>query len=112
MQLPLLSVKRYGRNLGEGISGFYLDFESRIPVYQIFYLVKKAETPWGILTNGKNWILFRRPRVFEKRLIELDLGKEETGRPTKRPSISFIISSPAKGLHVAFLRFWRRNGPT
>jgi SAM-dependent methyltransferase len=73
----VLSVKRYGRNLGEGISGFYLDFESRIPVYQIFYLVMKAETPWGILTNGKNWILFRRPKVFEKRLIELDLGKED-----------------------------------
>ncbi|HME41605.1 MAG TPA: class I SAM-dependent methyltransferase [Syntrophorhabdales bacterium] len=73
----LLSVKRYGRNLTEGISGFYLDFENRIPVYQIFYLVKRAETPWGILTNGKNWILFRRPRAFEKRLIELDLGKEE-----------------------------------
>jgi hypothetical protein len=75
----LLSVKRYGRNLTEGISGFYLDFENRIPVYQILYLVKRAETPWGILTNGKNWILFRRPRAFEKRLIELDLGKEEVG---------------------------------
>jgi hypothetical protein len=73
----LLSVKRYGRNLGEGISGFYLDFENRIPVYQLFYLVKKAETPWGILTNGKNWILFRRPKAFEKRLIELDLGAED-----------------------------------
>jgi hypothetical protein len=60
----ILSVKRYGRNLGEGISGFYLDFESRIPVYQIFYLVKKAGTPWGILTNGKNWILFKKPRAF------------------------------------------------
>jgi hypothetical protein len=73
----VLSVKRYGRNLGEGISGFYLDFENRIPVYQTFYLVKKAETPWGILTNGKNWILLRRPRTFEKRLIELDLGTED-----------------------------------
>ncbi len=70
----LLSAKRYGRNLTEGISGFYLDFESRIPVYQMFYHLVKAETAWGILTNGKNWILFRRPRAFEKRLIELDLG--------------------------------------
>ena len=70
----LLSAKRYGRNLTEGISGFYLDFESRIPVYQMFYHLVRAETPWGILTNGKNWILFRRPRAFEKRLIELDLG--------------------------------------
>jgi SAM-dependent methyltransferase len=73
----LLSVKRYGRNLTEGIGGFYLDFENRIPVYQIFYLVVRTETPWGMLTNGKNWILFRRPRTFEKRLIELDLGKED-----------------------------------
>ena len=73
----VLSVKRYGRNLGEGISGFYLDFENRIPVYQTFYHVKKAGTPWGILTNGKNWILFRRPATFEKRLIELDLDKED-----------------------------------
>jgi hypothetical protein len=72
----VLSVKRYGRNLGEGVSGFYLDFENRSPVYQTFYHVKKAGTPWGILTNGKNWILFGRPRRFEKRLIELDLGKE------------------------------------
>jgi hypothetical protein len=73
----LLSVKRYGRNLGEGVSGFYLDFESRIPVYQLFYLVKKAQTPWGVLTNGKNWILLKRPGAFEKRLIELDLEKED-----------------------------------
>jgi len=69
----VLSVKRYGRNLGEGISGFYLDFESRIPVYQIIYLAKKADVPWGILTNGRNWILFKKPRTFEKRLIEIDL---------------------------------------
>jgi hypothetical protein len=69
----VLSVKRYGRNLGEGISGFYLDFESRIPVYQIIYLARKADVPWGILTNGRNWILFRKPKTFEKRLIELDL---------------------------------------
>ena len=73
----VLSVKRYGRNLGEGISGFYLDFENRIPVYQTFYHVKKAGTPWGILTNGRNWILFKRPTTFEKRLIELDLEKED-----------------------------------
>lgn len=72
----LLSVKRYGRNLTEGISGFYLDFENRIPVYQVFYLVLRAQTPWGILTNGKNWILFKRPRMLEKRIIELDLGGE------------------------------------
>ena len=73
----VLSVKRYGRNLGEGISGFYLDFENRIPVYQTFYHVKKAGTPWGILTNGKNWILFRRPVTFEKRLVELDLEEKD-----------------------------------
>jgi hypothetical protein len=71
--VALLSVKRYGRNLAEGITGFYLDFENRIPLYQIMYLTKRSDTPWGILTNGKNWILCRKPRSFEKRLIELSL---------------------------------------
>ena len=79
----VLSVKRYGRNLGEGISGFYLDFESRIPVYQIIYLAKKADVPWGILTNGRNWILFKKPKTFEKRLIEIDLesANDSAGLP-------------------------------
>jgi hypothetical protein len=29
--LGILLLKRYGRNLEEGISGFYLEFENRIP---------------------------------------------------------------------------------
>ena len=71
--VAVLSVKRYGRNLAEGITGFFLDFESRIPLYQVMYLSKRSDTPWGILTNGKTWILCRKPRSFEKRLIELSL---------------------------------------
>jgi len=71
--LAVLLVKRYGRNLEEGISGFYLDFENRIPLYQSMYLAKKAGVPWSILTNGKNWLLLKRPFAFEKPLIEIDL---------------------------------------
>lgn len=77
--VAVLSVKRYGRNLAEGIGGFYLDFESRIPLYQIMYITKRSDTPWGIVTNGKNWILCRKPRSFEKRLIELSL--DDLGAP-------------------------------
>jgi hypothetical protein len=71
--LAVLLVKRYGRNLEEGISGFYLDFENRIPLYQSMYLAKKAGVPWSILTNGKSWLLLKRPFAFEKPLIEIDL---------------------------------------
>ena len=71
--LALLIVKRYGRNLEEGISGFYLEFENRIPLYQSMYLAKKAGVPWSILTNGKTWLLLKRPFAFEKPLIEIDL---------------------------------------
>jgi hypothetical protein len=71
--LALLLVKRYGRNLEEGISGFYLEFENRIPLYQSMYLAKKAGVPWSILTNGKDWLLLKKPFAFEKPLIEIDL---------------------------------------
>jgi hypothetical protein len=71
--LGLLVVKRYGRNLEEGISGFFLDFENRIPLYQAMYLTKTSGVPWGILTNGKNWLLLKRPFAFEKPLLEIDL---------------------------------------
>ena len=71
--LAVLLVKRYGRNLEEGISGFYLEFENRIPLYQSMYLAKKAGVPWSILTNGKNWLLLKKPFAFEKPLIEIDL---------------------------------------
>ncbi len=73
--LGLLVVKRYGRNLEEGIGGFYLDFENRIPLYQSMYLTKKSGAPWGILTNGKNWLLLKRPVAFEKTIVEIDLEK-------------------------------------
>ncbi len=71
--LSILVLKRYGRNLHEGISGFYLEFENRIPLYQIMYLLKKSNTPWGILTNGRYWILIKKPVAFEQKLIEIDL---------------------------------------
>ena len=77
--LAVLLVKRYGRNLEEGISGFYLDFENRIPLYQSIYLAKKAGVPWSILTNGKHWLLLRRPLAFEKSLIEIDLEEAVSG---------------------------------
>ncbi|HVN98338.1 MAG TPA: hypothetical protein VMT62_18065 [Syntrophorhabdaceae bacterium] len=71
----LLVLKRYGRNLEEGISGFYLEFENRIPMFQTAYLLKKTRVPWGILTNGQHWMLIRRPVAHEATLIDLDLEK-------------------------------------
>jgi hypothetical protein len=59
--LGVLLLKRFGRNLEEGVSGFYLEFENRIPLYQIFYFLKNTKTPWGILTNGKQWMLMKKP---------------------------------------------------
>jgi hypothetical protein len=73
--LALMSAKRYGRNLDEGISGFYLEFENRMPVYQMMYLLKRTKVPWGIVTNGKNWTLMQRPLSVEKRILEIDLEK-------------------------------------
>jgi hypothetical protein len=71
--LGLLMVKRYGRNLEEGISGFYLEFESRIPLFQSLYLTKTSAVHWSILTNGKSWVLMRKPVAYEKSVIEIDL---------------------------------------
>jgi hypothetical protein len=73
--LGIVMLKRYGRNLYEGISGFYLEFENKMPIYQMLYLLKKSRTPWGILTNGKQWTLVRRPFQFERRAIEIDLER-------------------------------------
>jgi hypothetical protein len=73
--LAVLLVKRYGRNLQEGIGGFHLELENRIPLYQSIYLSKKSGTPWSILTNGKSWLLLKRPSAFEKQLVEIDLEK-------------------------------------
>ena len=71
--LGILLLKRYGRNLEEGISGFYLEFENRIPIYQTVYLLKKTKASWGILTDGKHWILIKKPASYETRLISVDL---------------------------------------
>ena len=73
--LAVLLVKRYGRNLLEGIGGFYLEFDNRIPLFQSLYLSKKAGTPWSIITNGRNWPLLKRPSAFEKRIVEIDLER-------------------------------------
>jgi len=82
--LGILLLKRYGRNLEEGISGFYLEFENRIPVYQTIYLLNKTRTPWGILTNGKYWMLIHKPASYETRLISIDLeqGLFESNKET------------------------------
>jgi hypothetical protein len=71
--LSIVLLKRYGSHLHEGVSGFYLEFENRIPLYQIYYLLKKSGTPWGILTNGRYWILVKRPLYYEQKLVEVDL---------------------------------------
>ena len=71
--LGVLLLKRFGRNLEEGISGFYLEFENRIPLYQLFYFLKNTKTPWGILTNGKQWMLMKKPLACETRMFSIDL---------------------------------------
>lgn len=71
--LALMTAKRYGRNLEEGVTGFFLEFENRIPMYQTMYLLKRSKVSWGIVTNGRNWVLLQRPSAAEKRIIEMDL---------------------------------------
>ncbi|MDD3844924.1 MAG: hypothetical protein PHC90_01045 [Syntrophorhabdaceae bacterium] len=71
--LAVLLLKRFGRNLEEGVSGFYLEFENRIPLYQLFYFLKNTKTPWGILTNGKQWMLMKKPVAYETRIFSIDL---------------------------------------
>jgi len=71
--LGVLLLKRFGRNLEEGVSGFYLAFENRIPLYQLFYFLKNTKTPWGILTNGKQWMLMKKPLAYETRVFSIDL---------------------------------------
>ena len=71
--MAILLLKRYGRTLSKGISGFYLEFENKIPLYQLIYLLKKIKTPWGILTNGRNWILIKKPVDFEIKTIQVDI---------------------------------------
>jgi hypothetical protein len=95
--LALVSAKRYGRNLDEGITGFFLDFENRIPMYQMMYLIKRSKVPWGILTNGRNWILLQRPLSAEKRIIEMDLEKA-LSENTEETLALFVHLFSAKGL--------------
>lgn len=71
--LGVVLLKRFGRNLEEGVSGFFLEFENGIPLYQLFYFLKNTKTPWGILTNGKNWMLMKKPVSYETRIFSVDL---------------------------------------
>lgn len=91
--LGLVLVKRYGRNLEEGISGFFLDFENRIPLYQAMYLTKTSGVPWGILTNGKNWLLLKRPFAYEKPLLEIDLEQSVRSNDEKEILLFYHIFS-------------------
>jgi hypothetical protein len=87
------------RNLEEGVSGFYLEFENRIPSYQLFYFLKNTKTPWGILTNGKQWMLMKKPLACETRVFSVDL--EEAIETNDRDALHLfcrIFSSTA--LHV------------
>jgi hypothetical protein len=93
--LSILVLKRYGRNLHEGITGFYLEFENRIPLYQIMYLLKESNTPWGILTNGRYWILIKRPITFEQKLIEIDLETSLLSGEEKFARLFFNVFSLA-----------------
>ncbi|HOC46899.1 MAG TPA: hypothetical protein PKM26_09870, partial [Syntrophorhabdaceae bacterium] len=71
--LGVLLLKRFGRNLEAGVSGFFLQFENGIPLYQLFYFLKNTKTPWGILTNGKHWMLMKKPLSYETRVFSIDL---------------------------------------
>lgn len=95
--LALMSAKRYGRNLDEGITGFFLDFENRIPMYQMMYLLKRSRVPWGIVTNGRNWTLLQRPSSAEKRIIEMDLEKA-LSENTEETLALFVHLFSEKGL--------------
>ena len=109
--LALLLVKRYGRNLEEGISGFYLEFENRIPLYQSMYLAKKAGVPWSILTNGKNWLLLKKPFAFEKPLIEIDLEQAVLADDGDTLHLFTQIFS-STGLDTTLAAFLKRSGPS
>jgi hypothetical protein len=115
--LCLMVVKRYGRNLEEGISGFFLDFENRIPLFQSIYLMRVSKAPWTILTNGKTWLLLKRPLANEKLILEIDLeqaissGDHESiclfSRLFSREGISQILPDlleEERGLLIHFLK--------
>lgn len=95
--IAMVFIKRYGRTLEKGISGFYLEFENRIPIFQALYIMKKTKTPWGILTNGRNWLLIKRPIEFEETLIEIDLEYPHAS-PDFSPFHPFFHIFSPKGL--------------
>jgi hypothetical protein len=86
--LGLLTIKRYGRNLEEGIGGFFLEFENRIPIYQCLYIMRVSGAPWSVLTNGKRWLLLKRPTANEKLMVELDLEAAVAGED--RETLNFF----------------------
>jgi hypothetical protein len=57
------------------------------------YLLKRSRAPWGILTNGRYWILIKRPVAFEQKLIEIDLEASLLSAK-KDLSAFFSIHSP------------------
>lgn len=95
--LALMAARRYGRNLDEGITGFFLEFENRIPMYQMMYLLKRSKVGWGIVTNGKNWILLQRPSAAEKRIVEMDL-EAALSEDTEETLALFVHLFSAQGL--------------
>lgn len=95
--LALVSAKRYGRNLDEGVTGFFLEFENRIPMYQMMYLLKRSKVGWGIVTNGRSWILLQRPSSAEKRILEMDLEEALSENAENRLAL-FVHLFSAKGL--------------
>jgi hypothetical protein len=88
--LGVLLLKRFGRNLEEGVSGFFLAFENGIPLYQLFYYLKNTKTPWGVLTNGKHWMLMKKPLSHETRVFSIDL--EETVQVNDRDALHLFCS--------------------
>lgn len=88
--LGVLLLKRFGRNLEEGVSGFFLEFENGIPLYQLFYYLKNTKTPWGILTNGKHWMLMKRPLSYETRFFSIDL--EEAVQTNDRDALHLFCN--------------------
>ena len=96
--LGLLLVKRYGRNLEEGISGFLPRFREPHPFISGYVSDQNIGRALGILTNGKNWLLLKKPLAFEKPLLEINLEHYVTSND-ERGMLSFyhIFSSTGLG---------------
>lgn len=67
-------AKRWKRSLDKG-SEEGTTFDKSNPSYQIDYYMRKTDTDWGVLTNGKKWRLYytggRLDRYYEVDLINL-----------------------------------------